>query len=159
MVNEFSYTEIQIIQSFLSSKPVDYIAMIIDRPVDQVQEQITVLISGTKRLQFKDIKLKEELRNKIARENVRRFKEQDRLHKIKGVIPIKSGKGDKKFELKKVDYSKMVLVKIDSKTCIQIKPGQDIEQARNNFLKMHKRYSISGPVNPWEKFKPKKCPK
>ncbi len=41
----------------------------------------------------------------------------------------------RRYKTREVDYSKLILVKIDSKTSIYIKPGQDAEIEKERFLK------------------------
>ncbi|MBK7885158.1 MAG: hypothetical protein IPJ81_16245 [Chitinophagaceae bacterium] len=42
------------------------------------------------------------------------------------------------YKSKEVDYSQLITVRIDAKTFIYAKPGDDIEKLKANFLKTYK---------------------
>jgi hypothetical protein len=160
MVDQLSYIEIQTVQLFLGTQPDEYIAMVIEKPVELVRAAIDQLTDGgTIRKSFKHLQMQKQL--KVV--NAKNFKEQDKKEAIKRRIAMQSEAAQKrakdnqpKFETKTIDYSQMILVRIDAKTFIHVKPGTDIEKAKQTFLQNHKSYTAPAPERPWQKFKPDK---
>jgi len=148
-MGNLTFFDIQVIQCYLDTKSPEFIAMILDKPVDVIKSEIYQLLIGDKsRKSF----------NKLQREqqllliNRERFKEQDKLlfarKKKKEPVEILPDK----FR----DYSEMVSVRIDSKTVILVESGSDIEKVKQSFLKKRPPLPWQIPKNPWKKFKPGK---
>ena len=45
---------------------------------------------------------------------------------------------DRKIKIKPVDYTQMIMVRIDAKTTIYAKPGENVEEVKNRFLINHR---------------------
>jgi hypothetical protein len=128
---EFSYIETQVIQSLLATKPVDYIAMIVDKPAAAVEEKIRQLLCGSNRIAFADRQRNAGLKKKVAKENKAKLKSK-KTGRIDGRAMVRVI--EKKFSTRQEDYSKLRLVRVDSKTSIYAKPGEDPEECRKHYL-------------------------
>jgi len=129
MVDQFSNTQIQVVQTYLEKKPAGFIAMLIDKPVESVRSLINELIEGTGRKTFDSRTRKVNLK-KLNENN---FKQQDKTSKNMRDAIIRKAPV-KKFETKAVDYTKLISVRVDHKTVIMIRPGQDPETEKQKFL-------------------------
>jgi hypothetical protein len=150
MADHFSIVDVRIIQSLLEKKPVDYIAMIIDKPPDFVAKKIKELLCGSTRVAFADKAINDSIRKKTQKLNDSIF--NDTIKKAKRVS--RNGQAQKsqevRFETRVIDYSKMVTVKIDAKTHIHVPAGGNIEKAKELFLKNQKsKQQIT--ENSWKK--------
>lgn len=151
MVSDLNFLEVQVIRRLFDKKPVDYIAMIIDKPVESVIEKMKELIDGTGRLPFADIEHNKAIRKRTSAANDSMFDDKIRRGKYKKQQqPVPQKKEDKVFQTKVVDHSKLVSVRIDKKTTIQIPRGQDPVDAKKKFLAVHKPYAVL-PEAPWKK--------
>lgn len=76
---------------------------------------------------------------------LRHKQEQRQIEKIKRLNEDEKRRSNKeknnrpKFKMKNIDYSQLHSLRIDSKTIIYIKPGEDPAIARANFLNIYKK--------------------
>jgi hypothetical protein len=133
----------------MSKKSVKDIASIVDKPEQQVlgiiKEQTPILgkLSLTDRLHNAQIK------KDLKKKNSQRFKDQDKTSKRMRDAIIKKPETSK-YQTKEVNLKEMICVRIDAKTCIFIRPGQDPEKEKQKFMNQHKRFEIV-PDRPWKK--------
>lgn len=146
MQNDFSIVDTRIINSLLHKKPVDYIAMIIDMPIDAVMNKIKELITGTNRLPFDDKKHNQVLKEKALKENRKNLNAVylKQRSERKNSVP--------KYQTRVVDYSQMITIRIDAKTCINVKAGTDVEKAKQQFFDTYKSFTQTAE-NPWQQIK------
>lgn len=90
------------------------------------------------------IKLEKQVKKILEKQAKKQRKKQ-----VKKIIPIKikkvpavikpPKKEEKKFAYKSVDYNNLILVRIDAKTSIYVKPGENVEAARIKYLNTYKK--------------------
>lgn len=146
--NEFTLTEIRLIQSLLTKQSDEDIAELLDRPVEAVSEKIRELCTITGKKSFA-VATKERQHKKVI--NKRKDKANLEMQKS-AELQVKIKKREKqvvqrrqppkpeptKLATKHVDYSKLISVRINSKTIIYAKPGEDIEQLKKRVSKLYK---------------------
>lgn len=158
---DFDYIEIQMMQTMLASKPVEYIADIIEKPVHLVREKINELTGGgTIRKCFDQMQKKKALKKKTDQLNKKTFKEQDRIAKKKAsgaivseLMKKREERNKPKYKTRSVDYSQMISVRVDHKTVIMIRPGQDPLVEKDKFLNKHKDIVVEKQWKQVAKFK------
>lgn len=163
MLNDLSTFEMQIISGLLSKHPDDYIAMVIDKPTPVVRNAINELTGGgTLRKVYvekaevkKQVRIKKNIEKENSLDRERAIAKQKRLAIDRESEVKRSRRAEPLFKTKVVDYSQMITVRIDHRTCIQVRADADIQLAKNNFLKTYRPYAAP-PENPWQKFKPGK---
>lgn len=143
MPESLSYVEIQIIHSFMESKPVSVIADIIEKPESVIKEKISEIIAGdSTRSSYDRIHKKKEDKKNLDKVNHRNYRDQLAMAKRRSVtVGVASDRKNgsinsaSKYKTKKVDYTKMKMVRINSKTSIMIPENDDAEKAKEKFLK------------------------
>lgn len=172
MQNDFSPFDVQLISGLLSSHPDDYIAMVVDKPLHLVREKINEITGGgTLREKFyhkkekrqstvREKKVVKERKTRIVKENSKQLERAlQNQRRVAADIESKARRAKRnepKFETRKVDHTTMIPVRINAKTYIYIRPGDDLQKAKDRFLKTHTTYAPPAPENPWQKFKPSK---
>lgn len=157
MENEFSFLELRIIQSLIPLKSFAEIAEAIDKPLPMVSDYIINITKNKNRSsRQQQINAKNDLRNqkkeaslfkaktrlprkpnkdKIERERRQAERLTIRRQQVINEQNRKSRRQLPEFKTKEVDYSKMISVKVDRKTFIQVPVGADVEAVKNNYLK------------------------
>lgn len=158
MPGRLSNIEIQVIQMMLEKHPAGHIANIISQPISVVKSTISELIEGTGRKTFAQKQQEAELKKL----NDKRFKEQEKQEerRRKSAALFEHEMKNKRdnspqFQTRTVDYSQLRTIRIDAKTYIFIKPGEDPKQAKEKFMSTHKPV-ITVAERPWQKLKHKK---
>ena len=131
----------QVVKQFFDSKPANYIAMIIRVPESIVRMRVSEISIITGRKSFEEIKELKKKRKAQKVANVRRSEVEGNEIRGRGSQQAKSKqlkKVEKCFETKIIDYSKMITVRIDAKTCIQIPFGADPIEAKRKYLNLRK---------------------
>lgn len=171
MENEFSFLEQRIIQSLISKKSFVEIAGAIDKPVDMITHYIAKITKG-KNIVTRQAKIDQKNRlvvdkkiDRAARKNkelshadferkktreLKKLRIEHDCHSINKRKRIESI-----FKTRQPDFSKMISVRIDSKTVLQVPAGTDIETLKRNYhqrLKNSKIEAIHYKVV--KKFKP-----
>jgi hypothetical protein len=141
MVTDFSIIEIRIMQNMLAKRPPEFIADILDRSVIEVRQKLSEIAAGFNVLSWQRLEdIKQEKKNVAAakkNEHVRLKKVQKEQKKKKTVIWREGAQLKKevsKYATRTVDYNEMISVRIDNKTTIYVKPGEDIELAKKKYL-------------------------
>lgn len=133
MANEFAIWESRLVQHQMAKLSDEAIALLLDRSVEEVNEHISYLTggqpSGYQVKQARKLRKKQQKLNAIATEklNTRAEKALKRQQKH----PAK--KPEKKFETKIFDSTGFIAVRVDHKTLIYVKPGTDIEKAKQVY--------------------------
>jgi hypothetical protein len=151
MQYEFSPDELGIIQNGYISKSARQLASLIGCPVDAVEAEITRLQPGVK---SKQQKINDKISNRPKRVRKLPKKERVRIEKLKQ-RQLTDNKNrtavenewqqqrnsnltrQPRFKNIAMDYSAMVLVKIDKKTSFYVKKGEDIAAAKEKFLQVY----------------------
>jgi hypothetical protein len=163
MEYELSDYELGIIQNGYLTKSSKQLALLIDCPVSVVDAAIHLLAPEVKskqqiiteriaarpakikppkkeRVPKKELRRKEELRKKVLSEKKQRTSaENEWRQQRQGNLNREAN-----FKNKAVDYSDMVLVKIDRKTSFYVKKGENIAAAKERFLKMYSKSLNTG---------------
>jgi len=163
---EFTDMELSIIGNMMVSKPNRQIAELLDIDVAHIntevnrqaallgiiplQSKIDAKIAQKKAIRAKhQTKRGNEAINRKARQETeiqkadrirKEQRQQEKLTRLnadeKSRVFREKARGPK-FQTKQVDYTQLHAVRIDKKTIIYIKPGQDEDKAREHFLKTH----------------------
>jgi hypothetical protein len=148
MANEFSITEIRLIKSLLSKKTDEAIAMILERPVEEVTAKIRELsgmeVSHSDIMRRRKIRQEEQLRLKEEKKRINLLQQQQNIKKASTskLISLQNAEREQRrktlasplFATRAIDYSEMKAVRIDSRTIIYAKPGEDPEVVRKKYL-------------------------
>ena len=109
--NPFTYIDLQLIRSLWAKHPPRYIAMILNRPVVEVEKQIYHMDkTGVKLCKVPTIDI---VRRKPADDQWMRKLKPD--------------------EVKAKSFEGLISVRIDSRTIILVKPGTDIEAIKKKY--------------------------
>lgn len=145
MQNDFSFIELRIIQSMIKKQSYLQIAAVVDRPVEMIAEYVSQYLKGKDILTFQQGIDEKILRKRkailetadgIARNNelkrLLRSREDQRLQKRRRVEPS--------FADRIQDYSTMVAIRIDNKTIIYARPGEDVQKVKQKFIDKMKHH-------------------
>lgn len=150
MVSEFNDIERVLISQNLVRLTDDQIAELINKPVDAVTQYINTITGGgtikVSKSQKKQLRIKKKVQrvkkdpakqhlakvNKELAKKVTRITATSIEQDLRAARKIREAR--QSFKTKEVDYSQMISVRINSKTSILIKPDQDPEEARKNYL-------------------------
>lgn len=120
---EFSNTEVRMIQSLWTSKPVTYIAMILDKPVSVVRDQISKMVKESPepvRLWVRKTGNHHQPVSSQRRRNEKRWAAEYMKDEKQFKAPSMEGK---------------TAVRLDHRTVVFVKPGTDIEALKAKYLK------------------------
>lgn len=153
MQNDLSSLDKRVIQSLLKKKSFADIAEIIDKPLNVATDYILQYLEGKNIETFQ-----QKLTNKVEAKRKRQSEEQDKKNRKKDydtqqrkkrlsidqeMINNRKRRNEPVFQTKVIDHSKMVSVRIDAKTIIQVPQGTDTNKAKENYLQ---RLKDSRPV-------------
>lgn len=136
-MNELNPLEIQFIKASLSSKTDSEIAGILELPVDAVSSLILEVtgLSPQERSAQEEAIVKDRLQitteRKLRSVKANRDQKKNTMATVRKTgMPVPENdrakrKSEKRFETKQVDLSKMHAVRLDAKTIVFVKPGQD----------------------------------
>lgn len=153
----FSEMEQSIITNMIALKSVKYIAMVLDSNVEAVSAFIDEKIKGTDTITYQ-MKIDANKKNpvvKAVREKKVPVKKVNQLAETKKQLQLEEREKKRKnsiekaiveaarsnsrrqpvYKTKKVDYSQLITVKIDHKTTIYAKPGENIEEVKRRYFK------------------------
>jgi hypothetical protein len=155
MANNFSSIEVRLIRSLISCRSDEDIAMILEKPVQDVAAKIHELTGGVGPYQAKLNKKKNKVEKKkrehkkevVVRQQKRsegKAKKEFESNKSKEIRKLiarqnaerqaRNRERDKPlFKMNKVDYTKLIAVRIDYKTVIYAKPGEDIAEVKKRY--------------------------
>jgi hypothetical protein len=159
--NNLTITERRLIQSLFRNKPAEYIASLIDKPLNLVNAEINDFSSkGEGRLSYD---IKRHLAEVGKESKKKKDKSSKSLNPINKVLAyrqydhVKSSfkKVSKKvFKTRLVDLSKKIRVSIDRKTTIYVDPNSDIEKIRRMYQKRAQTFlKPDNPIKYVTKFK------
>lgn len=147
MENSFSQFEMVLIQQQLISCTDEEIALMIDRPVELVRNKINQLTGGgtikksySQRIQEKQ---KAAEQKKVKKQRVVKLKKVQKKQEKPVTVwrEIEQRKLERKKQLeaqtlptRHIDHESLISVRIDNKTTIYIKPGEDAALAKEKFL-------------------------
>jgi hypothetical protein len=141
MDNSFDDVEIAIIAKELSKKTYSDIAFLIDRSVEEVTAFINQYLEGKDLVSHQQlVNQKKQARPPVTRKPREKKEKKKELVIISRIIELpkeklkKTRAGEIIFRTKVTDYSKMQQVKIDSKTWIFIKAGEDPHEAKQRYF-------------------------
>lgn len=173
MENSFSVFEVRLLKSLLSKKSDEEIALMLERPVHDVSAKIHELTGGISPFQEKlqQKKKQQERREEIVRQKkqqqqAKKVVEKKRTvssriisHQTADRVQARKRRDEPQFKTKAVDYSQLVAVRIDHRTVVFAKPGEDPDKVREKYFanqKLPKNISPSQRNNTVEvkKFKP-----
>lgn len=133
--NNIPILDIRLVQQLCSKKSDTEIAEFMDKPVTYVQ-QILSLYAPDQKLRVNAGKSLKVTKKEMAA-NKKKEKEQQRLaiatHKQEARRKKELEKMPK-FSTKAIDYSQMTSIKIDAKTTIYAKPGEDTDEVKKRYL-------------------------
>lgn len=159
MEDNFTQLEIQLIRSSLSTKTDAQIAEILERSIADIRKAINVMTGGAADDREIDVKRFQEeqaaAKIKVKKPAVRKVKlkskemkkaESPKAEKVRQAWEKQTAENKKKhdrsiFKTIEVDLNKLISVKIDNKTTIFVKPGTDIELAKQNYQLRHLKQS------------------
>lgn len=130
MEHEFTQFQMVLIHQNFKKLTDEEIATIINIPIHLVHEKINHITNGgtiqksktQKLLQKQKVKSKQETKKIITHQRVQMSERRKQMEAPK-------------FKTPQIDYSKMISVRIDHKTTIYIKPGQNPEEEKIKYLK------------------------
>lgn len=130
MENNFSSIELVIIRQQLHKLTDEAIAEMLNKPLEQVKMVINKITNGGK------IKLSKS--QSIEKVKIEKNKKALRKKNKRSVEVIRTAALSKRkeplYETKPVNYAEMKTVRIDCKTVIYIKPGEDPASAKRKYL-------------------------
>jgi multidrug resistance efflux pump len=158
MLHEFSPDELGIIQNSYISKTAKQIAALLDCPAAAVEAEINRLQPSVKskqqltaeriaarpakikppkkiRVPKKELRRQEELRKKILDEKKKRGNVENEWRQQR----TGNLNREKKFKNNKVDYAQMTSIRINNKTIIYAKPGENVEAVKARFFKNYSK--------------------
>lgn len=149
MENEFSFIELRVIQSLIRKKSFAEIAAAVDKPLELVTEYIRKITAGksiitrqskiegkldTLRSKKKENVIKKKKKLAEAESDKAREKELKRLRRLHDHESSGRRKmAEPAFKTRDMDLSKMISVRIDSKTVLQVPAGSNIETVKKNY--------------------------
>lgn len=152
---EFDEIEKQIIRNAMISKSNSEIALLIDADVHDVAafiSGITTIGVATRQMKIDKkkslhkpkpaktprVKVSSEAKRRELEAKKLRKEQQDEKNKIEGErYATRKASREPKYKTKVVDYSTMKTIRIDSKTLIYIKAGEDETAARKLYYEQH----------------------
>lgn len=150
----FTLVDTMLIEKEITRKSYRDIAFLIDRTKEDVAEFVTYWLRGKDIVPFELLEQEKRAARPKPERKPRPKKEKKKEPVIiSRLVPSESPKpyeghfrprrGQPVFKTKAVDLSKLVQVRIDSRTCIFIKPGQDPEEEKARFISNLKRANSS----------------
>jgi len=159
--NVLNAVEVRMIRSLLAKKSYADISALLDKPVEVVSGKIVELVAADSSLQvfqprkkkYSEQQLQEKASRRAERENKKLLKQQE-INRKKALIEaqarsraiIKQQEEQRRREREKpkyttrsIDYSQMQTVRIDNRTSILVKIGEDVEAAKQRYLKLMKK--------------------
>lgn len=149
MLNDFNFLDLQVIRNMYKTKPVSYISMIIEKPEEIILEKVKEISLATGQLPFQDKKHNEALKKRTKKTNESVFNEVVKRSRSKN-RDIRPKKEVKVFKNRSVDHLNLTPVRINAKTYIYIKAGEDPEKERKKWFDRHQPHEVV-PENPWKK--------
>jgi hypothetical protein len=147
---DFSPLEIRMLMSMVHKKPDDEIAFVLDRPVEEIAAKVLDLTGGLNKAVVKIKAPKTARLPKVKQQRAPRKRkkkeltEGERLRLLarqqrKETAVRRKANEEPKFQTKKVDYSQLTAIRIDAKTIVYAKPGEDPEEVRKKYFRNHKK--------------------
>lgn len=152
-------TELSIVRNMMLSSSDKDISDLLERPVNVITDSIKELVSGTgiithqqkldAKKSLRSAKLPKSPKPKILTDKARADqadqKHKETLRDIRNKIAVErehnNRRRESQFKTIEVDYAKLVMVKIDDRTNIYAKPGEE-EKTRAEYLKKHSTRKI-----------------
>ncbi len=170
---DFSYTELRLVQSLAPTTPLSEIAELVNKGIQEVEDLVARMFRGKNFATYQD-RIDKELfimrkKKEIKAQEKEKRKQQKHLQKVNKQLQINKvivwrqdsiiKKDPSRYANRKIDFSNMVLVRIDNKTQIYIRPGEDPVQAKEKYLEnlIHSRKSRATELKEYtevKKFKP-----
>lgn len=135
-----------LIEKEITRKPYRDIAFLLDKSTEEVKAFVSAWIDGKSIIPFEPLHQPAREKKVPAERKPREKKEKKKEAKIisRRIEHEQKTRRERSersvFKTKVVDLSKLHQVRIDQKTCIYIKPGQDPVKAKNNYLNKLKEH-------------------
>lgn len=142
----FTPLETRLLRQLMTSKPDEEIALVLDRPVEEVRTQIRELTGGISPYNQRQVDKEAVRQNRKARAatacrlqqvNEELTRQQERRlsrQRDQEAAQKRKQREQPQYETRAVDLSQLREVRIDAKTCIYIRPGQDPVAEKKNYL-------------------------
>ena len=140
-MEQFSDADVMLLEKELTRLSYKQVAFLLDKTVEDVIAFVSEWLPGKDIVPYQAM-LDEKAsgrpqtvrkpREKKAKIISRQIEQEQRVRRNR--------MGEVMFKTKVVDYSKMKEVRIDHKTCIYIKPGEDPKKARDDYLTKLRKY-------------------
>jgi hypothetical protein len=159
MEAEFSSLDVMVIEKEILRKTYSDIAFLIDKPVELLRDFIAEHFRDKQVLTYQQVlDQQKKSRPVVKREKPATLKkikkEQDEARGTAAAVAWQNQtktnrdrEWKRSYKTKKVDYSKLRTVKVDNKTFIYIKPGEDPEAAKKKFLANQVKYKFHSGFN------------
>ncbi|MFL5809209.1 MAG: hypothetical protein ACJ749_06775 [Flavisolibacter sp.] len=138
MENHFTEADILLLEKEICFKSYKDIAFLLDRPVDELIKFLDGWLPG-KGLIPHQLLLNQKVLSRPIRVREKKEKKKEPVISSRIILPDQKQRRNRNGEIiyktRKVDLSSLHSVKIDSKTWIYIKPGQDPVQAKDAYMK------------------------
>lgn len=148
MANNFSLFEVLMIKDLISNKSDNDIADMLNRPVHEVTGKIHELTGGANPYHEKQLQKKKEQERRAEVVRLKKDRQQakkdweSKKRTSTSIIAQQNAERQRarrkreepKFATKQIDLSQLIAVRIDHKTTIFIKPGEDPFQAKIKYF-------------------------
>lgn len=146
---EFTITDQSIIKNMMLQKSAKEISKLLDCKTQDVLDFMKIAVHGTnivtcqmkldaKRPLKKPVKKKQKDNSKLQLKKLVEERKKEKVKRLQMDEERKRSRRPPTYKSKEVDYSQLITVRIDAKTFIYAKPGDDIEKLKANFLKTYK---------------------
>jgi hypothetical protein len=155
-MDNFSFVEMLLIRQLVTKNDADEIAVIMEKPVEDIRVYIhaNALLTRPKKL----------IKKRVSRKPNKEQIERERRREIKIALQRQQKKNEQErairrrqpeFKTKEVDYNKMISVRVDHKTVLQVPAGTDIEALKKKYFQRHKDSKVEAThFKVVKKFKP-----
>ena len=138
MENNFSYLEKRLIQGLLVKEAYVDIAALVNSSVEKIKAFAEEFVKDSGLVTYQSILDKKEARKLIASRKKKETKKVTSAVKERHSELVKKQKSPQ-YETKPFDPTKLVAVKVDDKTIIYVKSGEDATEARKKCLERMNR--------------------
>jgi hypothetical protein len=168
MSDQFTTADIMLIEKEMGRKTYTDIAFLLDKEVVDVTTFINALAAERQLITYQQsIDAKRSAVKKVIVKQPKpikkaEVKEKEKVMKARNLQEVYKRERDKKeqrrmFKTKKVDYSQMITVRVDSKTVVYTKPGDDPEQVRKKYLDNLAARQKNVPTSRFQELKSRQC--
>jgi hypothetical protein len=168
MENSFSVFEVRLIRSLYTKKSDEDIALVLEKPTVLVSEKIKEMTGGIspfhseQRERIKQGERKAEVTRQKKQEKKSKEQVENKRSKSSRIIASQNAEMERKrklreqpqYKTKEVILSNLIAVRIDQRTTIFIKPGEDPMQAKLKYFdRLREKQKVLFPQPDPEKWK------